>query len=150
MKVIFLDVDGPLNTHRSIQRAYEAGVSTDCHTVPLDEEAMDNLKTLVDATGAIIVVSSTWRRIHEAMVKQTDNGYDYRNDDPFPGHGEKSLLVLLPHLQLTDEEIMCIRYHMGAFVDQKEWTYYSKACKKYANVLYAHTADMLASQVNGV
>jgi hypothetical protein len=76
--------------------------------------------------------------------------YEHSKEEDFPGHGEKSLLVLMPHISLTDEEIMCIRYHMGAFVDSKEWNYYSRACKKFPNVLFAHTADMLASQVEGV
>lgn len=75
--------------------------------------------------------------------------YRYRDDDPFPGHGEKSLLVLLPHLQLTQEEIMCIRYHMGAY-EKNEWEYYDKAIRKYPNVLYTHTADMIASKVVGI
>ena len=45
---------------------------------------------------------------------------------------------------------MCIRYHMGAFTDKKEWSFYTRAVQQYKNVLYTHTADMLASQVDGV
>ena len=53
----------------------------------------------------------------------------------------------LARLELTEEEKMCIRYHMGAFTDQKEWEYYSRAVNLYHNVLYTHTADMIASQI---
>ena len=76
--------------------------------------------------------------------------YTYRDDGVFSGHGEKSLLMLLQHLKLTQEEILCIGYHMGAFVDQKEWPYFRKACQQYPNVLYAHLADMMVSQVKGI
>lgn len=51
---------------------------------------------------------------------------------------------------LTEEEIMCIRYHMGAFCDKSEWNDYTRAVHKYTNVLWTHQADMLASHVEGV
>lgn len=51
---------------------------------------------------------------------------------------------------LTVEEIMCIRYHMGAFCDKSEWNDYTRAVHKYTNVLWTHQADMLASHVEGV
>ena len=65
----------------------------------------------------------------------------------FPGHGEKSLIMLAGVIDLTEEEKHCIRYHMGAFVDSKEWPYYSRAVRRYPNVLWTHTADMVASQI---
>lgn len=62
-----------------------------------------------------------------------------------PGHGEKSLYLARDQIALTEEEAMCIRYHMGAFTDQSEWKYYTRAVRKYPNVLWTHTADMLAT-----
>ena len=53
-------------------------------------------------------------------------------------------------VQLTEEEIMCIRYHMGAFTDKSEWNDYTRAVHQYPNVLWTHQADMLASHVAGV
>ena len=55
--------------------------------------------------------------------------------------------LLSQHLSLTMEEILCIRYHMGAFVDQKEWNDYTRAIHTYPNVLWTHTADMLAAHI---
>lgn len=70
------------------------------------------------------------------------------NDDTFlVGHGDKSVMLLSELMQLTEEEIFCIRYHMGAFTDKEEWKYYTKAIHKYENVLWVHHADMLASHV---
>lgn len=80
----------------------------------------------------------------------TDHGYDYNNKKLLNGHGDKSAILALGILELTDEEIFCIRYHMGAFTDKAEWQFYSNIVRKYPNVLYTHTADMLASQVLGV
>lgn len=74
----------------------------------------------------------------------------YNKDKLYPGHGEKSLIMLMGYINLTEEETMCIRYHMGAFTDQKEWEYYTRAVRKYPNVLYTHTADMIASQIKGI
>lgn len=75
-------------------------------------------------------------------------GFEYNTSRMYPGHGDKSLIMLMGFIDLTEEEKMCIRYHMGAFTDQKEWGYYSEAVRRYPNVLYAHTADMIASQIN--
>lgn len=68
-----------------------------------------------------------------------------------PGHGDKSVLLLSYYFRLTDEEIACIRWHMGAYeTDVKMWDYYDRAIKKYPNVLYTHTADMIASKIVGI
>ena len=40
----------------------------------------------------------------------------YKAEDQFPvGHGEKSVIILLRHMKLTDEEIYAIRWHMSGF-----------------------------------
>ena len=79
--------------------------------------------------------------------KISDDKFEYNQNKPFDGHGDKSVMYLAQHLQLTEEEMYCIRWHMGAFDDKENWKYYSAAVKKYPNVLYTHTADMIASQV---
>lgn len=79
------------------------------------------------------------------------NEWVYNDDVIIPGHAEKSLIILQRHIDLTDEEIACIRWHMGAFeTDTKMWNYYTRAIAKYPNVLYTHTADMIASHIKGV
>ena len=66
------------------------------------------------------------------------------------GHGDKSVIMLLQHMDLTDEEIYCIRWHMGAFDSKENWNSYGRACTIYPNVLYTHTADMIAARILGV
>lgn len=77
-------------------------------------------------------------------------GYEYNPDTLLKGHGDKSVMLLSQFYTLTDEEIMCIRYHMGAFTDKDEWNDYTRAVRNYPNVLWTHQADMLASHVAGV
>lgn len=79
-----------------------------------------------------------------------DIRYDYNPDTLLKGHGDKSVMLLSQFYTLTDEEIMCIRYHMGAFTDKSEWNDYTRAVSQYPNVLWTHHADMLASHVAGV
>lgn len=76
--------------------------------------------------------------------------YEWNREQIYPGHGEKSLIMIMNYIKLTEEEKLCIRYHMGAFTDQKEWEYYSRAVKRCSGVLLTHMADMMASQVDGV
>lgn len=79
-----------------------------------------------------------------------DYKWEYATDTLLKGHGDKSVMVLAQYFKLTEEEIMCIRYHMGAFCDKSEWNDYTRAVHKYTNVLWTHQADMLASHVEGV
>jgi hypothetical protein len=82
-------------------------------------------------------------------IKVAD-GFDYNKAALLPGHGEKSIIYLVQHMRLTPEEVMCIRWHMGAFDEKENWNYYTKAVNKYPNVLWTHQADMIASQILGV
>lgn len=65
------------------------------------------------------------------------------------GHGEKSVMLLATKMRLTEEEMLCIRYHMGAY-NSDEWEQFDLAIRRYPNVLYTHTADMYASKVSGL
>ena len=76
--------------------------------------------------------------------------YDYNLDALLKGHGDKSVMLLSQFYRLTEEEICCIRYHMGAFTPKEEWNDYTGAIHAYPNVLWTHHADMLASHVAGI
>lgn len=73
------------------------------------------------------------------------------NDTLVTGHGTKSVVYIQKlGIKLTEEEIACIIYHMGAFTDKEEWKDYNNAINQYPNVLWTHTADMVASKIMGV
>lgn len=76
--------------------------------------------------------------------------YEYNPHTLLKGHGEKSVMLLSQFYRLTEEEIACIRYHMGAFTPKEEWNDYTGAIHTYPNVLWTHQADMLASHVAGI
>jgi len=71
-------------------------------------------------------------------------------DDQFPlGHGEKSTILLLRYIPLTDTEIMAIRWHMMAY-DDIRCSYagnlaITNACTKFPIVVLMHIADLSAS-----
>ena len=86
----------------------------------------------------------------DGMLLPDPSKWEYNPDTLLKGHGDKSVMLLSQFYTLTDEEIMCIRYHMGAFTDKSEWNDYTRAVSQYPNVLWTHQADMLASHVAGV
>ena len=88
-------------------------------------------------------------KIDQYEPDEEGDGYHFNKDTLYCGHGDKSIMLLGSHIQLTDEEAACIRYHMGAFTDKEEWSYYTRAVNTFENVLWTHTADMLASHVYG-
>lgn len=81
------------------------------------------------------------------VYKHTEyGGYQHNENQIIKGHGEKSVMLLSQFMTLTEEEILCIRYHMGAY-ETDDWKQFDMAIKKYPNVLFTHTADMLASKL---
>lgn len=70
--------------------------------------------------------------------------YDYRDDEDLPvGHGEKSVIILMKYMKLTDEEICSIRWHMGFSTVEPvfEKPSLTKALAKFKLVLKLQTAD---------
>lgn len=59
MKVIFLDIDGVMNSRRYIKRI---DVDFDDPKYQMDPDAVVRLNAISDQTGALIVVTSTWRK----------------------------------------------------------------------------------------
>lgn len=57
MKVIFLDIDGVINTDQIASFRRNHAVKE----MVFDDEAMVNLHEIVASTGSRIVISSTWR-----------------------------------------------------------------------------------------
>ena len=60
-KVIFLDVDGVLNSDRTL---YE--------DISLEDDLISNLKEIINKTGAKIILSSSWRLSTEAIATLMD------------------------------------------------------------------------------
>lgn len=82
---------------------------------------------------------------------KADDAWIYNDNRIYHGHGMLSVVYSQQFgIALNEEEIACITYHMGPYGDEKDQKYYTEAVKKFPNVLWTHTADMVASQIMGV
>ena len=65
MRIIFLDCDGVLNSHKFFTTSsHDDSIDgLDFGDTQLDPQALSLLDAIVDATGARIVISSSWRHI---------------------------------------------------------------------------------------
>lgn len=129
--------------------AYEGGLYD--HSL----KVMDNLMDLTERMGLV------WQREESPYIigmfhdlckcdqyeRDDDGKWQYRKDTLLKGHGVKSAMLAGTLLTLTEEEVACITYHMGAFVDKEEWADYTRAIHMWPNVLWTHTADMMAAHM---
>ena len=149
-KLRFFKAPASINHHGN----YEGG---------LFDHSLETAKALVDLTQRL---NLRWERMESPYIvgmfhdlcKCDDYTFDsengvwvYNDNKMLPGHGDKSVIMLQQYMELTEEEIACIRWHMGAYEkDTRMWEYYGRAIEKHPNVLYTHTADMIASRIMGV
>lgn len=75
--------------------------------------------------------------------------YEYNNNMLLKGHGDKSIMLISQFISLTEVEMLCIRYHMGAYMTD-DWDGFDRAIRKSELVLWTHHADQLASKIDGV
>lgn len=117
-------------------------------------------KWIVDPEKPVIMKSAPLKkdaagRVLEWGEQETKNWIytdAYEVQDIFPaGHGEKSVFILQRILQLTDEEILAIRWHMvidpSVHFNYPYGYSYNASIAKYPFVTLMQTADMEASQV---
>ena len=78
MKVIFLDIDGVLNCVETKEKckAY----------VGIDDKMVSWLKRIVEATGAQIVLSSSWKHDWEPINKDAQNEFGFYVDRALKRH----------------------------------------------------------------
>lgn len=100
---------------------------------------IDNYLTIVDEPGETMMGTNE--------VKGKGVHFEYNPNTVLKGHADKSIMLLSQFITLTEEEMLCIRFHMGAYEGQDQWDNYDKAIRKYETVLFTHTADMYASKV---
>lgn len=103
---------------------------------------IDNYLTIVDEPGETMMGTGE--------IKGKEVHFEYNPNTILKGHADKSIMLLSQFINLTEEELLCIRFHMGAYEGQDQWDNYDKAIRKYETVLWVHTADMYTSKVKGV
>ena len=84
----------------------------------------------------------------DRLTLTNDYHYEYNDNQLLKGHGDKSVMILSRFMRLTEEEVLCIRYHMGAY-QTDDWAGFDLAIRKFPTTLWVHHADMIASKVIG-
>jgi len=130
---------------------YEGGLKDHSYNV------MYNLENLTERLKLVWKDERSWEIValaHDvckigAYVPDGKGGYAKNPNQP-KGHGDLSVARVKQWIELTEEEELCIRWHMGAYDDRANWNEYNKALQKYPNVLWTHTADMMATHFDEV
>lgn len=72
----------------------------------------------------------------------------YSVDDRIPyGHGEKSVMMIEEYIRLKPFERYAIRWHMGPYSGEHDWSTLASAMEKYPLVLALFEADMEATHL---
>lgn len=114
------------------------------------EETVAILALLHDVCKVGVYHTETKRRRNPDTGTWEDyQAYTFR--EPFPlGHGEKSLFLITKHMDLTEEEALAIRWHMGAYDDAVKGG--SRALDAAMDVTpwvwRLHEADMCAARID--
>lgn len=88
------------------------------------------------------------RNVKDEKTGQWHKEPFYKTDDQYPvGHGEKSVIILMKYMKLTDDEIYAIRWHMGGFDSAVKGGDFGsgKAYEMCPLAVLLHLADMTAS-----
>lgn len=81
----------------------------------------------------------------------TKDGDRYTHTNAFPaGHGEKSVILIMRKMELTDEEILAISWHMGPFDARMKGGSYdmNNAFRESPLPVLLHLADMMATHLD--
>ncbi len=83
MKIIFLDIDGVLNTSETFIKRKEKYNQTGILDIEIDEFRVEYLKQIIDKTGAKIVLSSSWRlffnKENDRIIPRNKKGLELYN-----------------------------------------------------------------------
>lgn len=112
-----------------------------------DEDTIKIVSLLHDICKANMYKKSTKNIQNEEgkwILKQT-----YIVDDILPlGHGEKSVIIIQKYINLTVEEMLAIRWHMGSFESKENQRYLNKAFADCKLAVWLHMADLKATYID--
>ena len=133
---------------RHYHGAYEGGLFDHSYTVAMELMNLTKKLNLEWENEVSPILVGFYHDLCKCdLYKFVDGRYEYNPDADFTEHGGKSVRICEDNMTLTNEEKLCIRYHMGAY-EVDDWAKFDKAISRYPNVLYTHTADMIASKVD--
>ena len=115
----------------------------------LPEDSVAIAALLHDVCKTDLYVRAVRKRRNEIGVYEAQEIYEI-HDENFPvGHGEKSAMILLRSgLDLSDDELCAIRWHMGPWnLSKDDEKFYRQAGKRSPLAPLIHTADTMASSL---
>ena len=110
-----------------------------------------NIKWMYDDSPIIVGMCHDLCKVG-AYVRMLDGSYRHNSKHP-EGHGKLSIEVARRIIDLSWEEEYCIAYHMGNWtkeIDMMEDKSYTEAIEDHPNILFTHTADMMATFIDEV
>ena len=135
--------------------AYEGGLLE--HSINVFEVLKEECSDFVEISSESVILAALLHDVCKANYYKKD----FRNvkvdgvwkqvecytvDDQLPlGHGEKSVMILQNFINLTPEEVMAIRWHMGGFEPKENYNYMNKAFSENMLAFLLHIADMKAT-----
>lgn len=112
-------------------------------------------KTYTDETLAIVALFHDLCKVNFYKVEMRNSKNEqgqwvkvpyFTVDDKFPfGHGEKSVMLLSENIQLSYDEILAVRWHMGGFEPKENYMSLSSAYEQCELAMLLHCADLLSS-----
>ena len=114
-----------------------------------DEDTIKIVSLLHDVCKANTYKKSTKNVQNEDgkwVIKQT-----YTVDDILPlGHGEKSVILIQTYIDLSVQEMLAIRWHMGSFEGKDNLRYLNNAFNQCKLAVWLHIADLKATHIDEV
>lgn len=107
------------------------------------EDSIVLVSLLHDICKANFYIETT-RNVKKDGVWIQEPYYTVNDLEPL-GHGEKSLILAMRYIDLSEEETYAIRWHMGGFEPKENYNSISNAFSKYPLALYLHIADLKAT-----
>lgn len=129
-----------LQVFYNLKRYYDLGLIFD---ITIDEIIISALMHDICKANTYSVSSRNVKVDNEWVQVPT-----YKNEKTtFPyGHGEKSVDILRDFIDLTINEKLAIRYHMGAYESKECWNDLGYAQEISPLVLWLHVADVVATR----
>ena len=87
MNIIFLDVDGVLNSKEKLIKVYnETHTAHSGYSYPFDENCLNNLQILINKTESKLVIISSWRKSKEGKRNLVKVLEEYKLDKEVIGY----------------------------------------------------------------
>lgn len=134
---------------RKYHGAYASGLfdhSAKVAVTLLELTERNNLKWLKERSPILVGIAHDFCKFDKYLWDEEAQKFVHNPNLEDDRHGDRSvdiLKTLIP--DLTEEEILCIKYHMGFTLPQEDWEGFMEAIRKYPNVLWTHQADMIST-----